>query len=647
LELKNFFVQDDQGNKLPGAACYLYQRGTETQATGLRKANGVSLMNPFTADHEGLVQFAAPNGLYDLRIVSGDRDNRIQVQFNDVSEDLATAKVAADRAEVARDSAQLSAGIFSTTAEGLAATSNGKYFSVVSVNSTEYLILYRNTAGVAIEIDRYPNATAISDVSKLVQNFESANSEAEILVITDGEGAQHATLTNKRLQTPSFDLATQPGVTAMGDSEGGVAFYADDERVIVGQLEMRYTDLPGMFVTDNDGNVFSDLGSPGAIEAPDLLPEPLADPLTAGVLFTPLVVTSGDDDITLYSESLLHRRELVGLIKTTLASTTTPEVQSGPALKLNALRMGPQGVINLRQASISSKRRTATVEFRNVPVQDGTAPIKVLLLGDSISNFQGAYLIKQQLEALGFLPTFVGTLNGSATESTNNASGPLGEPRSGWKASDYTYRVIDRAQLVAPGDEAAYMAMTKSVKATYNPFLRPATGDDSPSITRNGQVFDCAFYASRFGVAAPDVVINLLGTNDIKWETADSVYDAVNSDDLLIHAQILAAWPSAKILRSIPGTARGSRDALWNSHYSQAIKAMRAAAVTIGSRVTVAPLWAMTDPDGGYPGPTSTPGADGFAVGDWYDPIHPSGAARVGLYRALTPYIAAQKLNII
>jgi hypothetical protein len=559
------------------------------------------------------------------------------------------AKVLADL------STQMSgAMIYLTTAAGLAGTVLEGFFSVLSATAAGYVDLYQNVGGVADFKKSYPssevvtaieaasqaNTFAITTIKGQIGSFSAESTETEILAITDDEGGRHASLTNKRLLTPSFDVSTQDRATALGDSEGGVVLYADDERAIVGPLEMRYTDMPGIFVADVDGHVFSDLGSPGTITA-------TPDPLAAGVLFSPLVVTSGDNEVTLYSESLLHRRELVGLTKTTLASTTTSEVQSGPALKLNALRMGAQGVINLRQESLSGNRRAATVDFRNVPVQDGTAPIKVLLLGDSISNFQGAYLIKQQLEVLGFLPTFIGTLNGSATESTNNASGPLGEPRSGWKASDYTFRVIDRAQLVAPGDEAAYMSMTKSVKATYNPFLRPATGGDSPSITRNGQVFDCAFYASRFGLAAPDVVINLLGTNDIKWETADSVYAAVYADDLLMHAQILAAWPSAKILRSIPGTARGARDALWSSHYSQAINAMRAAAVSIGSRVTVAPAWAMTDPDGGYPGPTATPGADGFAVGDWFDPIHPSGASRVGFYRALTPYIAAQKLNII
>ena len=34
MELKNFFTQDDAGNALSEATCYVYQRGTESLAGG-------------------------------------------------------------------------------------------------------------------------------------------------------------------------------------------------------------------------------------------------------------------------------------------------------------------------------------------------------------------------------------------------------------------------------------------------------------------------------------------------------------------------------------------------------------------------------------------------------------------------------------
>lgn len=64
-------------------------------------------------------------------------------------------------AESARDAAQLSAGVYVDTAAGLAATTNGQYFSVPSADSAEYLILYKNNAGSAVEQKRYPSGEAV------------------------------------------------------------------------------------------------------------------------------------------------------------------------------------------------------------------------------------------------------------------------------------------------------------------------------------------------------------------------------------------------------------------------------------------------------------------------------------------------------
>ncbi|NNG64012.1 hypothetical protein HKD51_20795, partial [Pseudomonas fragi] len=50
--------------------------------------------------------------------------------------------------------------IYLTVAGGLAGTVNGSFFSVPSVNDEEYLILYQNVDGVAIERGRFPSAYA-------------------------------------------------------------------------------------------------------------------------------------------------------------------------------------------------------------------------------------------------------------------------------------------------------------------------------------------------------------------------------------------------------------------------------------------------------------------------------------------------------
>lgn len=74
-----------------------------------------------------------------------------------------------DAAEAARDAAMASGDIYATTAAGLDATTSGQYFSVPSADSAEYLILYKNNAGSALEVKRYPSAAradAIEDADR-------------------------------------------------------------------------------------------------------------------------------------------------------------------------------------------------------------------------------------------------------------------------------------------------------------------------------------------------------------------------------------------------------------------------------------------------------------------------------------------------
>ena len=95
MELKTFFAQDDAGNILGEATCYLYERGTESLVNGLWNSHGLVLGNPFISGKDGLIQFATANGIYDLRVVKNARDYRISVQCNDVTETAAAAEGAA------------------------------------------------------------------------------------------------------------------------------------------------------------------------------------------------------------------------------------------------------------------------------------------------------------------------------------------------------------------------------------------------------------------------------------------------------------------------------------------------------------------------------------------------------------------------
>ncbi|SMD00453.1 hypothetical protein [Pseudomonas sp. URIL14HWK12:I5] len=160
MELKNFFAQDDEGHVLPGADCYVYLRGTETQAPGVVNAGGVPVTNPFTAANDGLIQIAAPNGLYDLRVKQGERDRRIRVQFNDVTDTLLQAQRSAERAELASLLTEASKNLKPTIADGLRDTEEGGYFSVPSTSGASAVTLYRKVAGAASEQTSLPSGAA-------------------------------------------------------------------------------------------------------------------------------------------------------------------------------------------------------------------------------------------------------------------------------------------------------------------------------------------------------------------------------------------------------------------------------------------------------------------------------------------------------
>lgn len=117
MELKSYFAQDSQGNVLPGATCRVYLAGTETLADSLRDANNEPKANPFNAASNGLIQFAAPNGVYDLAVSSGGANYTLRVQCNDLGDSIAAAtdaknlaESAATRAETAGDAAETAAG---------------------------------------------------------------------------------------------------------------------------------------------------------------------------------------------------------------------------------------------------------------------------------------------------------------------------------------------------------------------------------------------------------------------------------------------------------------------------------------------------------------------------------------------------------
>lgn len=163
MQLQNFFAQDVNGNIVPGAACTLFLAGTTTLATGLQDATGNPLSNPFAANANGLASVAAPQGLYDLQMVSGLLSFKIQIQFIDatqVAADASAATAAATAAANSATSAQTSATqavtllsqFISPKATAPAVRDNGQPLQIGDsyLNTTDQLqYIYRSTGWVA------------------------------------------------------------------------------------------------------------------------------------------------------------------------------------------------------------------------------------------------------------------------------------------------------------------------------------------------------------------------------------------------------------------------------------------------------------------------------------------------------------------
>ena len=536
------------------------------------------------------------------------------------------AKVLADL------STQMSgAMIYTTIALGLAGTVSGGHFSVVDSETDGYLILYRNDAGVEAEVKRYPSSIALQNMESLVRSTDEV---PDYLSITDGEGGLHLAASKESLRAEFFELRIGTGFGII-DDEGGLPIYADAEKAYLGPLEVRYMDYPAVLVCNEHGEIIP-FGGSEAVSA---------NPLDSELIFGSVIAVAEGSPSNIYPSAMLSRREDDHMLTSGLFSLTTVASASGRTLSISD-QYGPDAVLTLRQDGSSDSRATLPLTIKVAPKQVTPRPLTVLFVGDSIGNNQGALFLKEYLEAMNYAPNFIGTVHGAAITSRYDPNGPLGECRSGWQLGDYTFSKSDRALIVQPGAEAAYLAMTKEDQLQYNPFLRAAVVGDAPEVVRNGYVFDVSFYQARFGLATPDVVINALGTNDATSLPAEGFYSLCLDNDTLFNRQVSAVWPNAKIIRTVPGTAIDPvRSPIWSGMYTHLIRAMKDAAA-LNTKVQVAPLWAMMNPDLGFPVPEVQPGSDGFLRGTWFDPVHPGGASRREYYKAMAPFVAVASLNL-
>ena len=535
------------------------------------------------------------------------------------------------------------------TLAGLAATTDGQLFRVALGDGNEpAFIYYKNNAGVAEVVAYLASQRSVAQLQALIREYP--NEETIFEKLTDGEGGLLRVFSSEKTADLHHEIRSNATETVLGgDTEGGALIRAIGETVDVGPLTLRYSQLPGIRVVDSEGAILQDLSDSG--DAPDS--STAVSVLAGGVYFGSRIFAAFSGDKTvIHIPSVLSNRIAGRTVLANLASTTTPAQASGRnTLEVTPSDYGPAAVLNFRTDASVSDRRGAAVKMVSVPDASAATTIKILLIGDSIGNRQGPQLISQFLSAHGYTAQFIGTLNTSASASTaNDASGPLAECREGWESGDFTGAINDRISIIQPGSEAAYLAQDKTSKWPQNPFLRVSTGSDSADIIRNGWVLDFAFYQSRFSLETPDVVIYSAGTNDVRDRTSATIYSDVLNNELLLMRQLRAAWPSARVLRMLPGTSMDAeRNELWSTKYVPVLRAMSAAAKTLAdARLSIAPTWALVNHDSGYsPSYSDTDVDTGFGLLNWSDNVHPIGASRHLLYKSVAPYVAAAYLNLL
>lgn len=113
------------------------------------------------------------------------------------------AKIAA---EAARDIAQLSSGVYTNTTLGIAATTNGQYFSVPQSAPSDIMFdLYKNNAGVALYINSYSSSSLVKYSAHTSYQYAFVDADGFIIAYIDNGAIK--TITNT-VSTGLVDVGT-------------------------------------------------------------------------------------------------------------------------------------------------------------------------------------------------------------------------------------------------------------------------------------------------------------------------------------------------------------------------------------------------------------------------------------------------------
>lgn len=200
MEIKNFFSQHLAGQVIANPQVFVYLPNSQTLAGGLQTAAGGTLGNPFTGTSTGLIQFAAPDGRYDLRVVGEGRDFRIPIQCLDVTSGVAAVSVFAGIAQT--QSASSAASAASSAATSLTAAANSASSASVSASSAASAATSAASAATSAGSASSSAATSASQANAVL-TAASPLRISQNSTTTNGSGGNTGDLTLVSLNIPS------------------------------------------------------------------------------------------------------------------------------------------------------------------------------------------------------------------------------------------------------------------------------------------------------------------------------------------------------------------------------------------------------------------------------------------------------------
>lgn len=262
MELKTYVAQDSTGAIISGATAALFVNGTDTLATGLVDAADAPLDNPMVADKNGIINFKAPNGIYQLQFSLGPLPGpRFTIQLLDLNQQLAETVAVKDQAEALLTDAKsiVQMATYPTTTEAMADAKlpEGSYFRVpgnmVGSNMSAF-VYYRKLNGNATLVATIPNTAQVQAMNTAMQSkLEAAVFKALVQTVDESAGATDLLYCVR----DSLGYQTWLGVSV---KDGGPSAWAekvlrDRLKISVASDFMADGEQISWAVTDKDGNL--------------------------------------------------------------------------------------------------------------------------------------------------------------------------------------------------------------------------------------------------------------------------------------------------------------------------------------------------------------------------------------------------------